>query len=74
MGLVDKLGITKKNIKKTVTKGTALDQPLGMGHVSLTKDELNIILQLIRSSNFNGDLIEPLYVLTVKLTKMYERL
>jgi len=29
---------------------------------------------LIRSSNFNGDLIEPLYKLTVKLQKMYERL
>ena len=41
--------------------------------ISLTQDELNIILQLIKNSNFNGDMIETLYHLTTKLQKQYKK-
>jgi hypothetical protein len=70
MGLIDKLS-GKKSKRTLTTKSTTLDNAR---RSDLTKEEVNIVLQLIRSSNFNGDLIEPLYKLTVKLQKMYERL
>ncbi len=74
MGLIDKITGKVDKSKKVVRKSKALDNTSIVSSNNLTKEELNIILQLIRSSNFNGDLIEPLYKLTVKLQKMYERL
>ena len=40
--------------------------------VQLTQEELNIILQLIKNSNFNGDMIDSLYHLTTKLQSQYK--
>lgn len=40
--------------------------------VQLTQEELNIILQLIKNSNFNGDMIDSLYHLTTKLQLQYK--
>ena len=73
MGIIDKLS-GKKGKKTLTTKSTALENTKIAVPSSLTKEEVNIVLQLIRSSNFNGDLIEPLYKLTVKLQKMYKGL
>jgi|TARA_B100001094_G_scaffold251434_1_gene249266 hypothetical protein len=40
--------------------------------IQLTQEELNIILQLIKNSNFNGDMIDSLYHLTTKLQSQYK--
>ena len=41
--------------------------------VQMTKDELGIILQLVKNSNFNGNMIDTLYHLTSKLQKEYNK-
>jgi len=41
--------------------------------VQMTKDELGIILQLVKNSNFNGNMIDTLYHLTAKLQKEYNK-
>ena len=40
--------------------------------IQLTQEEINIILQLIKNSNFNGDMIDSLYHLTTKLQSQYK--
>ena len=58
--------------KKMVVTGTGTSQiPKSSTSVNLSQDELNILLQLIRNSNFNGDMIERLYHLTSKLQHEY---
>ena len=39
--------------------------------IHLTQEEINIILQLIKNSNFNGDMIDSLYHITTKLQSQY---
>tara|TARA_R110000744_G_scaffold27970_1_gene67832 strand:+ start:411 stop:620 length:210 start_codon:yes stop_codon:yes gene_type:complete len=58
--------------KKMVVTGTDTSQkPKSTISINLSQDELNILLQLIRNSNFNGDMIERLYHLTSKLQHKY---
>ena len=58
--------------KKMIVTGTdTAKKPKSIIRVNLSQDELNIILQLIRNSNFNGDMIERLYHLTTKLQNEY---
>ena len=40
----------------------------------LTKQEIEVLLNLIRNSNFNGNVLELLYTLVVKLQKQYKNL
>ena len=40
----------------------------------LTKQEIEVLLNLIRNSNFNGSVLELLYTLVVKLQKQYNKL
>ena len=40
--------------------------------IQLTQEEINILLQLIKNSNFNGDMIDSLYHLTTKLQLQYK--
>ena len=59
-----------------VIKGKDTEKTKSVKHkstinVHLTQDELNILLQLIRNANFNGDMIERLYHLTTKLQTEY---
>ena len=58
MGILDKIN-SKKGIKAV--------------SLNLSKDELNIILQLIKNSNFSGDMIEPLYHLIQKIQEQYDK-
>ena len=59
------------NTKRMVVKGKDTTKPKSTIRVNLSQDELNILLQLIRNANFNGDMIERLYHLTTKLQKEY---
>jgi len=43
-------------------------------NIKLTKEEINLILQIIKNSTFSGELIEPLYNLVYKLQESYLRL
>jgi len=52
------MGIISKKLNKAETP-------------DLTKEELTIILQLIKNSTFSGDTIEVLYNLIIKLQTKY---
>ena len=41
--------------------------------VQLSQEELSIILELIKNSNFGGNMIDSIYHLTAKLQKEYHR-
>ena len=41
--------------------------------VQLTAEEIGILLQLVKNSNFNGNMIDALYHLTAKLQKEYNK-
>lgn len=41
--------------------------------VQLTTEEIGILLQLVKNSNFNGNMIDALYHLTAKLQKEYNK-
>jgi len=57
--------------KRMVVTGDKATKTKSIIRVDLSQDELNILLQLIRNSNFNGDMIERLYHLTTKLQAEY---
>ena len=40
----------------------------------LTKQEIEVLLNLIKNSNFSGNVLELLYTLVVKLQKQYKNL
>ena len=42
--------------------------------ISISKKEVEIILQTIKNSNFSGDMLETLYTLVYKLQKHYNKL
>ena len=39
----------------------------------LTTEEIGILLQLVKNSNFNGNMIDALYHLTAKLQNEYNK-
>tara|TARA_Y100000385_G_scaffold282573_1_gene337232 strand:+ start:292 stop:480 length:189 start_codon:yes stop_codon:yes gene_type:complete len=41
--------------------------------VQLTTEEIGILLQLVKNSNFNGNMIDALYHLTAKLQNEYNK-
>jgi len=47
------------------------EQPIKISVVQLTQDEIGILLELVKNSNFNGNMIDTLYHLTAKLQKEY---
>jgi hypothetical protein len=53
--------------KKNINKGTEYHL------VQMTRDEIGIVLQLVKNSNFNGNMIDTLYHLTSKLQKEYNK-
>lgn len=57
------MGLFEKSGKKREKPSIAV--------IQLTQEEINIILQLIKNSNFNGDMIDSLYHLTTKLQSQY---
>ena len=56
-----------KSFKELRTK----EQPIKISVVQLTQDEIGILLELVKNSNFNGNMIDTLYHLTAKLQKEY---
>ena len=51
-----------------------LDIPEGQISLSLSKDEIAILLQSIKNSNFSGSVLEELYNLVYKLQTNYNKL
>tara|TARA_R110002051_G_scaffold280860_1_gene342519 strand:+ start:390 stop:584 length:195 start_codon:yes stop_codon:yes gene_type:complete len=47
------------------------DKKTQISIVQLTREEVGILLQLVKNSNFNGNMIDALYHLTAKLQKEY---
>ena len=43
-------------------------------NVSISKKEIEILLQMIKNSHFSGDMLETLYTLVYKLQKHYNKL
>lgn len=55
--------------KKELQKNTKIDE-----NVSISKKEVEILLQIIKNSHFSGDMLETLYILVFKLQKHYNKL
>ena len=55
--------------KKELQKNTSVD-----GNISISKKEVEILLQMIKNSHFSGDMLENLYTLVFKLQKHYNKL
>jgi hypothetical protein len=51
-----------------------LNIPEGQISLSLSKDEIAILLQSIKNSNFSGSVLEDLYNLVYKLQTNYNKL
>ena len=51
-----------------------LNIPEGQISLSLSKDEIAILLQSIKNSNFSGSVLEELYNLVYKLQTNYNKL
>jgi hypothetical protein len=56
---------------KAISKATGRNTRTQISIVQLTREEMGILLQLVKNSNFNGEMIDPLYHLTAKLQKEY---
>tara|TARA_R110000822_G_scaffold308475_2_gene436479 strand:+ start:474 stop:680 length:207 start_codon:yes stop_codon:yes gene_type:complete len=52
------------------TKSRGVSPPLG--GTELTKQEIEVLLNLIRNSTFSGSTLDILYTLVVKLQKQYK--
>tara|TARA_Y100000385_G_scaffold245436_1_gene264113 strand:+ start:1826 stop:2020 length:195 start_codon:yes stop_codon:yes gene_type:complete len=62
MGLISKV---KNNAK--------INEKPEFSFIQLSQEELSIILELIKNSNFGGNMIDALYHLTAKLQKEYHK-
>ena len=63
-----------KKIKVTGNNKELLNLPEGQISLSLSKDEIEILLQSIKNSNFSGSVLEDLYNLVYKLQTNYNKL
>ena len=63
-----------KAIKVTGGNKELLNIPEGQISLSLSKDEIAILLQSIKNSNFSGSVLEDLYNLVYKLQTNYNKL
>ena len=61
-------------IDKINKKKELIDIPEGQISLSLSKDEIAILLQSIKNSNFSGSVLEELYNLVYKLQTNYNKL
>ena len=59
---------------KEKKKKELLEIPEGQISLSLSKDEIAILLQSIKNSNFSGSVLEELYNLVYKLQTNYNKL
>tara|TARA_B110000881_G_C18242236_1_gene349153 strand:+ start:176 stop:400 length:225 start_codon:yes stop_codon:yes gene_type:complete len=63
-----------KKIKIKGDNKELLNLPEGQISLSLSKDEIAILLQSIKNSNFSGSVLEDLYNLVYKLQTNYNKL
>lgn len=61
-------------LEKEKKKKELLDIPEDQISLSLSKDEIAILLQSIKNSNFSGSVLEDLYNLVYKLQTSYNKL
>ena len=61
-------------LEKEKKKKELLEIPEGQISLSLSKDEIAILLQSIKNSNFSGSVLEELYNLVYKLQTNYNKL
>ena len=61
-------------LEKEKKKKELLNIPEGQISLSLSKDEIAILLQSIKNSNFSGSVLEDLYNLVYKLQTNYNKL
>ena len=61
-------------LDKINKKKELIDIPEGQISLSLSKDEIAILLQSIKNSNFSGSVLEELYNLVYKLQTNYNKL
>ena len=61
-------------LEKEKKKKELLNIPEGQTSLSLSKDEIAILLQSIKNSNFSGSVLEELYNLVYKLQTSYNKL
>jgi len=57
------------NLKKEENTPKRIDNTL-----SLNQEEIEMLLQLIKASNFSGDMIEKVYNVTYKLQVLHSKL
>ena len=67
------MGFNAKNVEtppgQSVLGGASVSK-----ETQLTKQEIEVLLNLIKNSTFNGSVLELLYTLVVKLQKQYKNL
>ena len=61
-------------LEKEKKKKELLNIPEDQISLSLSKDEIAILLQSIKNSNFSGSVLEDLYNLVYKLQTSYNKL
>jgi len=61
-------------LEKEKKKKELLNIPEGQTSLSLSKDEIAILLQSIKNSSFSGSVLEDLYNLVYKLQTSYNKL
>ena len=61
-------------LEKEKKKKELLNSPEDQTSLSLSKDEIAILFQSIKNSNFSGSVLEDLYNLVYKLQTSYNKL
>jgi len=67
--LIKKVMAFRGNLKKEENTPKRIDNTL-----SLDQEEIEMLLQLIKASNFSGDMIEKVYNVTYKLQVLHSKL
>jgi len=72
--LINKVMFKTNKLKVTNQKKELLNIPEDQISLSLSKDEIAILLQSIKNSSFSGSVLEDLYNLVYKLQTSYNKL
>mgnify|MGYP001330218162 FL=1 len=70
----NKINIKEQKKEEVKQKKELLNIPKDQISLSLSKDEIAILLQSIKNSNFSGSVLEDLYNLVYKLQTNYNKL
>jgi len=70
----NKINIKEQKKEEVKQKEESLNIPKDQISLSLSKDEIAILLQSIKNSNFSGSVLDLLYNLVYKLQTSYNKL